>query len=143
MLNYTDKHFIQYSIVNQEVVEAQPDKLSWDLLFTRYNIVIPTGPGMTMIYPVTGVISNPDVKTTEVSGVPVQSATFNAAELQSGADVIGYDWKVSDPVTHEVSIADSLSYFIESVDGNTYQLYFTEYGGLGQGTIGIKTKNVQ
>jgi hypothetical protein len=143
---YVDlKNFIHYSLVNQQAVEAEPKKDEWDLLFTRYVIQIPTGPTSVMNYPVTGVLSNPAVTVAKVSGVPVEEAM----DSQSGngyvtdADAIGYDWKVTDAVTREVSIVDSLSYFIKSVDGNTYQLYFTEYGGQAAGTITFKVKKVE
>ena len=143
---YVDQvYFIQYSIVNSEVVEAEPSKDNWDFMFTRYNIVIPAGPGMEMVYPVTGVLSNPDVSIAKVTGVPVQSAniTDSPSGFSSVADAIGYDWKESDPVTHEISLVDSLSYFIEALDGKTYQLYFTEYGGLDQGIIDFETRTIK
>lgn len=139
------KHFIHYSLTGSEVVEVEPDMSEWDLLFTRYNTMIPTGPSTFMKYPVTGVLSNPDISSAKAMGVPPVSATLAdaAGGFINEADVIGYDWKVSDPVTHEISLVDSLSYFVQSVDGNTYQLYFSEYGGMGQGTITIKTRLVE
>ncbi|HLO58971.1 MAG TPA: hypothetical protein VK179_09535 [Bacteroidales bacterium] len=135
------KHFIHYSLVDNQVVEAEPDMDSWDLLFTRYVVKIPAGPGQFMDYPVMGVLSNPDVKVAKVTGDP-EKVNDTGATFSDAADVIGYDWKVSDPVTHEISIADSTSYFIQSVDGHTWQLYFTGYGGNTAGTIDIKIKKV-
>jgi hypothetical protein len=139
------KNFIHYSLVNKAVVEAEPDFDAWDLLFTRYVIQIPTGPASFMNYPVTGVLCNSGVTVAKVTGVPVEKAVDTQSETGyvTEADAIGYDWKVSDPVTHAVSIADSVSYFIKSVDGKKYQLYFTDYGGLEDGTITIKVKTVQ
>ena len=58
---YSNKNLIHYSLVNNEIVEAEPDKTAWDLLFTRYVIKIPTGPSSFMNYSVMGVLSNPDV----------------------------------------------------------------------------------
>ncbi len=140
------KNFIHYSLVNKEVVEAEPKFDAWDLLFTRYVIQIPTGP----------------TSSDELSGnrCIVQFRCYCSQsnrmyrlkrpwihKSESGyvtaSDAIGYDWKVSDPVTHEVSIADSVSYFIKSVDGKKYQLYFTDYGGQQAGTITFKVKTVE
>jgi hypothetical protein len=143
---YNDKkNFIHYSLVNNQLVEAEPDMTTWDLLFTRYVVKIPAGPGVFMDYPVMGVLTNPVVKTARVSGIDPEKAEppVSSSDYSNAADIIGYDWKVSDPVTHEISLVDSTSYFIQSVDGNNYQLYFTEYGGNTAGTIGIKVKKIE
>jgi hypothetical protein len=139
------KHFIHYSILHHQVVEAEPDMTDWDLLFTRYVAMVNMGPGPLQPYPVMGVLSNPDVSVAKVIGVPAQKAVDTDSEdgYVTTADAIGYNWKVSDPQTHAVSIADSVSYFIKSVDGKKYQLYFTEYGGQEAGTITFKVKSVQ
>ena len=139
------RNFIHYSLVNQEIVEAEPLKDQWDLLFTRYVIQIPAGPGVIMNYPVMGVLSNAGVTVAKVTGVPPANALdTDATGGYSGlADAIGYDWKVSDPVTHEISLVDSTSYFIQSVDSKKYQLYFTNYGGNSVGTIDFKVKTVE
>jgi len=139
------KHFMHYSLLHKEVVEVEPDMTEWDLLFTRFVIQIPAGPGVIMNYPVMGILSKTGVTVARVDGVPpVGALETDATGGYSGqTDAIGYDWKVSDPVTHEISLADSLSYFIESVDGKKYQLYFTNYGGNSAGTIDFKVKTVE
>lgn len=138
------RNFIHYSLVNQEIVEAEPQRDEWDLLFTRYVAQIPAGPGVTMDYPVMGVLGNATVTVSKAAGIPAESAAeTDGSGYSDHADAIGYDWKVSDPVTHAVSLVDSVSYFIRSIDGNTYQLYFTGYGGNAAGTIDVKIKAVQ
>jgi hypothetical protein len=67
---YSNKNLIHYSLVNKEIVEAEPDKTAWDLLFTRYVIKIPIGPSTFMNYSVMGVLSNPDVVIAKTTGVP-------------------------------------------------------------------------
>jgi len=139
------KNFIHYSLINKIVLEVEPKMDEWDLLFTRYVIQIPTGPGSVMNYTVMGVLTNPSVTVAKVTGVPVEKAVDTQSEdgYVTAADAIGYDWKVSDPVTHAVSIADSVSYFIKSVDGKKYQLYFTAYDGQVAGTMDFKVKSVE
>jgi len=139
------RNFIHYSIVNQEIVEVEPLKDQWDLLFTRYVVQIPAGPGVIMNYSFTGVLSNSGVEVARVSGIPPESALESDASggYSGDADIIGFDWKVSDPVTHEVSLADSVSYFIQSVDSVKYQLYFTGYDGLAAGTIDFRLKKIE
>jgi hypothetical protein len=139
------RHFIHYSLVSQEIVEAEPLTDQWDLLFTRYIIQIPAGPGVIMNYPVMGVLGKSGVTVAKVTEVPPADAVDTDAEggYTENADAIGYDWKVSDPVTHEISLVDSVSYFVKSTDGKTYQLYFTGYGGNTAGTIDLKVKTVE
>jgi hypothetical protein len=138
------RNFIHYSIVNQEIVEAEPMKNEWDLLFTRYVAQIPAGPGVIMDYPVMGVLTNATVTVSKAAGLPADKAVeSDGGAYSDNADAIGYDWKVSDPVTHEVTLVDSLSYFIRATDGITYQLYFTEYGGNTQGTVDVKIKTIE
>jgi hypothetical protein len=139
------RNFIHYSLVNQEIVEAEPLKDQWDLLFTRFVIQIPAGPGVIMNYPVMGVLSNAGVIVAKVTGVlPANAKDTDAAGGYSDhADAIGYDWKVSDPVTHEISLVDSVSYFVQSVEGKKYQLYFTNYSGSTAGTVSFKVKTVE
>jgi len=143
--DYVDKkHFIHYSIVNNEAVEAEPDMTEWDLLFTRYLIKIPVGPSVFMEYPVMGILSNPGVTVAKVTDRDPEKVTIaEAVNYTDHPDAIGHDWKESDPVTHEVSLADSTSYFIKLSDGKTYLLYFTEYGGNLNGTIQFKVKSVE
>ncbi len=139
------KHFIQYSIVNQEVVEAQPDKNNWDLLFTKYIAQIPNGPGVIVDYPVVGVLISPGLEGLKVSGVNPENAHYTdvSTDFTDQADIIGWEWKVSDPVTHEISLADSTSYFIKTQGNEIYRLYFTEYDSQASGKISFKVKKVE
>jgi hypothetical protein len=142
------RNFVHYSLVNQKIVEAEPLKEEWDLLFTRYVIQIPIGPGAIMNYPVMGLLSNTGVMVAKVTGVPPAEALDNTSSpgytgYSQNADAIGYNWKVSDPVTHEISLVDSVSYFITSVNGTKYQIYFTNYGGEAAGTISFKQKTAE
>jgi hypothetical protein len=91
------------------------------------------------------VLSKAGVTVAKVSDVlPADALDTDAAGGYSDhADAIGYDWKVSDPVTHEISLVDNTSYFILSVEGKKYQLYFTNYGGNTAGTIDFKVKKVE
>lgn len=139
------RNFIHYSIVNQHIVEAEPLIDQWDLLFTRYVIQIPAGPGVVMNYPVMGVLSKTGVTVAKATGVPAEDALESDATggYSDHADAIGYDWKVSDPVTHAISLTDSTSYFIKTTDGAKYQVYFTNYGGNTEGSVTFKYKTIQ
>jgi hypothetical protein len=93
-----------------------------------------------MNYPVMGVLANPNVTVAKVTGEDPEKITTVPGQFSDAADVIGYDWKTPGP---NVTLIDSISYFIQSADGKTYQLYFTEYGGLAAGNVGIKVKTIE
>jgi hypothetical protein len=142
---YEAKHFIQYSLRDTEAKALQPDMGAWDLVFTRYITKIPAGPGVELDYPVMGVLMNQSHQGLIVTGVAPADARYtdNMDGFITDANVIGYDWKVSDPVTHEISLAENTSYFVKLVNGSIYQIYFTEYGGEAAGTLSINTKLVE
>lgn len=142
---YADtKHFIQYSLVTNEVVEAEPDKDDWDLVFTKYIVKIPAGP-VTLDYPVVGVLMKKGLSAAEVSGIPQTEAVYTdaAAGFVEDADVIGWEWKVNDPVTHQTSLDTNVSYFVKPGENNIYKLYFTGYNSAAEGQIVFKVIPVE
>ncbi len=140
---FQTKNFIHYSLVENALKEVEPD--DWDLLFTRYIIKVPTGPSTYMNYPVTGVLSYPGLEIAKVTDVHADDATdANSTNgYEDRADVIGSDWKASDPVTHAISIVDSASYFIRKENGSKYQIYFTGYSSLAEGSLTFKINRVE
>lgn len=140
---YANKNFIHFSIVDHAIREIEPD--NWDLLFTRYLIKVPSGPNTYMQYPVTGVLTHPGIETAKVTGLHPDEAT-DASSIEgyeSRADVIGSDWKATDPDNHaNIFVIDSISYFIQNEDGTRYQLYFTGYSGFASGSLDFKIKKV-
>lgn len=144
MPQYADKHFIHFSISNNAVIDVEPASDSWDLLFTKYIEILPAGPGIFIPYPVMGVLINQNHQGLEVSGVPVENSNYtdNADGFVEEADVIGWEFKISDPVSHAVSLADSTSYFVKLLNGDIHKLYFTEYGGEATGRMSFKTEKL-
>jgi hypothetical protein len=142
---FDKKHFIHYSLVNKKVVEAEPDMSEWDLLFTYYMDIIPTGPSSFMYYPFMGVLTKPDVKAVKLTGIDPEKLTLSdiPEAFSTSANIIGHDWKISDPVTHEISLADSTGYLIQTIEGKTYAMYFTEYAGKTTGTTSFKVKVIE
>jgi hypothetical protein len=142
---YNKKNYIQYSLINNKVVEAEPDMNSWDLLFTRYIVKLPAGPGITINYPVTGVLINPLEQGLKVTGVIPENANFTdtSATFTSQADIIGWEWKINDPNTHLYSIAPNTSYFVKLSSGIIYRIYFTNFISSADGNITFKTKKVE
>lgn len=129
---YQDKNFIYYNISTNSVIDIEPAKTSWDILFTRYISL----PVQVMAPPVTGVLSNIGVKVARTENINADYLGGNYADsLSSNISTIGYDWKThvySPPPGHFV-INDSITFFIKAVDGSVYRLNFTGFGGSSNG----------
>jgi len=137
--DYLTKSFVHYSIVNNTVVDQEPNE-SWQLLFTRYyDYNIP--------YYVTGVLANAGVKIQQVNGVSqndfigYQTSLFNDTLSQ-----IGSDWKSFNIATFQYQVAPDVVYFVQDTAGtdkSIWKLYFTGFSGSGTGTYSfIKTKMI-
>ncbi len=134
---YNTKAFIAYSIVNNLVVDREPEADQWDMLFTKYVDKIYMGPE-PVNYPVTGILTNEGVYVARVQGEEettfedYSSVTFDSADIH----VIGRDWKEAHGMPPVYTIVDSLLYFISDVNGNIYKLYFNDFesgfGGNGK-----------
>lgn len=133
---YNDKEYVYYSLSDNMLVDREPIKENWDLLFTKYF-------DTQIHYIVTGVMTKPGVSVAEVSGVAVASADTTMAQFSSSLSAIGYDWKEYDMMTNQYTLADDLSYFVKTVSGQVYQIYFTHFEGGTTGVIGFSKKQIK
>jgi len=136
--DYKSKTFIHYSILNNAVVNHEPDT-RWQLLFTRYYDFIPVP------YKVTGVLANSGVKIQQVKGV--SQSDFEAYKTSMFKDTlsqIGYDWKkINSSFTYD--IASDVVYFVQDTAGtdkSVWKMYFTGFSGGGTGTYSFIKKNL-
>lgn len=109
---------------------------AWDLMFGRY--VTPLFDGQnTIAYPVTGVLSAPNVKVAKIKGVDPSKVLYDTYKdsLKTRLDVIGYDWKTFNFTAGWV-IPDDLSFLVQTADKHIYKLVFVDFEG---STTGIST----
>lgn len=131
---YITKDFVGYSIQTSTIVDFEPAKTSWDLLFTKYESIQPNGTP----YTVTGVITNDGVKTIKYRHVDPNFKDWNLALADSSRSSIGYDWKTFDMNTFTYKVEDSLVYFVKDLSGNMNKLIFTKFEGTSTGKIVFK-----
>ena len=129
---YLTKEFVGFSLQNNEVVDFQPAKSTWDLLFTKYMSVQPNG----MPYPVTGVLQNDGIKAEKYKHVSTDFIGYNPSEWDSTRSVIGYDWKFFDGAAY--AIVDSLVCFVKNKTGEVYKMVFMEFAGGSTGLISFE-----
>lgn len=128
---YSTKNFVGYSLTTNAVVDFEPVASSgWDLLFTKYMYTYPDG----VLYPVTGVLNNYDVKVNKYHPVSPDYRLFDVAAMDSTRSAIGWEWKYLDP-NFVYFVEDSLVHLILDKEQNIYRLVFKEFAGSSSGRI--------
>ncbi len=126
----TSKNYLYVDLSTATLTDPEPVNTSFDLMFGKYEADLGGG----MHYLVTGVMSNQDIKVTEANTI-LPADAYNVwynSYYPSATNMteIGYDWKV---FTGVWTIVDSLSYFVEDLQGDVYQIWFTGFGGSSNG----------
>lgn len=124
----TNKNYTQVTLSTSNILDREPAKGSYDLIFDQYEANVGT------YYPVAGVRSNEGVKVTQANDIIPSDAysiwysTYYPAA--TNMTEIGHDWKT---FAGSWTIEDSTSYFVEDLQGDIYQVWFTGFVGSGMG----------
>ena len=113
-----------------ETIDLEPEKHSWDLIFTRYrhvyyemNPIVP--------YSVTGVLLNPNkVVCYKDSLIGFNQIDINVAKqftLSNKKDIIGFDWKNYDFALGRFDVIRKYTYIIKDTKGIYYKLRFIDF----------------
>lgn len=118
---------------NGRLVNPEPPKHTWDIVFTRYRYNYHYLNNFT--YPVTGVLTNPyrtvTAKDTTTSYEAIDAQHLLKLKFSDHRDVIGFDWKdfkldrpqgVSQYIIHKHKI-----YIIKNRKGGYYKLRFLDF----------------
>ncbi len=129
---FSDKHSIYLNLVSGELLNIEPTKPNWNLLFAEYITPIPNG-GTFLYYPVAGILQNPNTWVAQLEGDIASAPT--SATYSTDMSSIGYDWKT---YTDKYVIEDR-TYFAQNFkldengspigDGNVYRIRFLNYEG--------------
>jgi len=128
--DYTGKNFGYYSLETGEALDREPFANSWDITFLKYSADL----GGTA-YPVSGVFHNYDVSVAEVSNI--ESTDPWEAGFSAHINSIGYDWKTFD--FEEGWLLDDRNFCVQALNGNIYQLVFTNFEGSSTGVYEFGT----
>jgi hypothetical protein len=125
--DYTDKAFVYYSMDNMEILDREPAKAAWDLLFSRYY-------DYTIPYMVSGVLTNElHVEAQKVQEEGLDQPTyveFEDSSFTSVISVIGSDWKSFNMQTFAYEVDSTVVYFLKKygeTDSSYYKIYFTAF----------------
>ncbi len=126
--NYTYFSFDNAGII----VNPEPPKNSWDIVFTRYTHIYHELNNFT--YPVNGVLLNPNLVTAaKDSTVPyekVQSSMLTTLKFSNNRDVIGFDWKSFDrtqPTTAKYVVNRNMIFFVHTRNDQYCKLHFLDF----------------
>lgn len=131
--NYNTKNYIYFSLADMALMDPEPERFSYDLIFDRYLAYI-NPPGQ--YWPVTGVRLNQNTTVHEVRNTHVDDAVNEMSNIydltSSNMTIIGHDWKIQPPPAW--TMVDSLSYIISpDLGNNVYQIWFTGFSGTSTG----------
>lgn len=113
------------------IVQLEPDKNSWDLLFSKYIDLLYTNEGDALWYSVTSVLLNEN----GVQAAMIKSNDFNSIDISvvdtlnfnSTINTIGHEWKYFDLESNSYTVLDDQIYIIKNVDGFYFKLKFVEF----------------
>ncbi len=133
--DYPATDLVFYSLTDNQVVTEIPGTDTWDLLFTRYSTPLDDGAGDTLNYLLTGTLSGFGVEVAQADGVDPATVAYEAYadSLRSALDVIGYDWKTFDLQTFTWSLPQDRAYFVKTVEGRVWKLFFLDFEGSSTG----------
>jgi len=117
-----------YSLVdNQLIANREPDKSTWELLFTKWEDVSSNQP-----YIVFGVLQNAGIKAIELTTTDFANITYTDAQFVSDINTIGYDWKT---YAGAWTVANDKAYIVKNAAGKAYLVVFKTFAGSSTGTL--------
>ena len=126
----TNVNFLAFSLNSNSILDIEPNKTQWDLLFTAYTHVFNsfTPP---MPYRVSGVLLNRRNTTVKVDTnnnfENIDYETVNQYEFSSNIDEIGYDWKNYSFSTSMYSVDINKTFIIRNQSGLFFKLRFIDF----------------
>ncbi len=140
---YPNRLFVYYDMVNKQLINREPAKSTWDIVWTRYKDIV-TQNSVTLPYPLTGILANKDVTIAKNLGKKCNEVWVGnvTAPYVSQTDIIGWDWKVAPQGPGPFTLVDTFIYFIKAQDGKTYKMAFNGFTGSASGKTYLSGREV-
>jgi hypothetical protein len=116
----SNANFVYYSLEDNLRLNREPDKESWDLLFTKFK-------DNDLNYDVTGVFSNIDILVIEKGGTDFDNATWTDEEYSDDINIIGYDWKAFNMDLMVYEVDEEKVYILKDRDDTEFLLNFSSF----------------
>lgn len=132
---YPNRLFAYYDIVNKQLIDREPAKSTWDLVWTRYKDVV-TQFNVTGAYPLSGILANKNTTMAKNIGKKCNEVWLGnvTAPYLTNIDNIGWDWKISPTgPPFQFVMEDSLVYFVKTNANKYYKVSFNGFTGSTSG----------
>ena len=128
-------NYTQFSIENKSVIQLEPGKDEWDILFSQYFTILYTDDGIPAPYYVRGVLLNPNrveaALDTTIHFLDINYSNAVQLNYSSRQDFIGHDWKAvtvdEASNTAEYKVRPGYTYIIRDANDELYKLRFKSY----------------
>lgn len=131
--NYPNRNFVYHSILNNQIIDREPDNTTWDMMFAKHTDYISYA---NQYVSVTSVFNNRNVSSAKAYELDYASASTSLTpqtDFTTNINNIGREWKKYSSATGWL-VYDSIAYFVYDEDNtNFYRLVFTGFGGMGTG----------
>ena len=115
--SYSTKNFIYYSVTNKQIVDREPDKATWDFVFTKYD-------SRQAGYPlVTGILTNEDVASAKIAEAD-SAISYKQVVFSKIIGNIGFDWKHFNGATYDIA---NPFYYVKTTDSRYYRIKFKSF----------------
>ena len=123
-----NKNFVYFSVDDNTVVDREPEKDKWDLVFTKWI-------DNSIYYPVTGVLQNFDITASDVLSADPQAEEFPAEGFLTDISTIGADWKSYNMNTSSFEIDLERVFFVRDLNEKVYKIIFQSFAGSSTGEV--------
>ncbi len=117
-----------------QIIDVEPPKDTWDLVFTQYTTLLFTDIGEAYPYLVTGVMLNPGNTAAARDQVnafeTISTQTLSDLTFREDWDAVGYEWKWYDFDAGVYTVDPERKYVIRTVSGYYYKLRFVGFYNL-------------
>lgn len=128
-------NYRQFSLDNNEVLQLEPRKDQWDLLFAQYFTILYTDDSIRAPYYVRGALLNPNqveaTLDTTIHFLDVNYANAIQNSFSSAQDIIGHDWKsvTVDEASNsaEYKVRPGYTYIVRDANNELYKFRFKSY----------------
>lgn len=127
--NYPTKNYVYYSAISKQVIDREPDKTTWDFVFTKYD-------SKQVGYPlVTGLLSNESVGSAKLSDAD-STISYNLVTFSKVIGNIGFDWKHFNGTSYDIV---NHFYYVKTNDSEYYRIKLKSFDFSNGKTIFEKT----
>ena len=125
-------NYVAFSWESNSIVNVEPDKTTWDLLFSRFTDTVYTTAGDEFLtgYAVSGTYLNQgdsDVSAYIIEDIAYEDISidnFDESKLSTKLNIIGHTWK---QFSDQYSILQNRSYIVKDRNGYLFKLHFLSF----------------